>query len=136
MIFPILQIPGGAKAVLSGEPLYFGFKDYGSYEKQQKLLMCPVWGKWFVTPLQLSGHFSVRQVKLEVVKIRNPDCSYCAWEHVLSLNFFCWFPVLGWEFSYANFQRTKFVISFKNMSDNLFSTCWYLLVKFGQNKWS
>ena len=53
----------------------------------------------------------------------------------MSLKTFCWISVVDEEISCANLQLTKFVSSFKNMSGNLFSTFWHLVVMFGQNDW-
>ena len=79
-----------------------------------------------------------------MVKIQNPDFSYWAWStpwgQVLSKKTFCRIPVLFWKISCANFQLTKFVMSFKNVSGNLFSTCLhdirYIIYKFHTWKYS
>ena len=87
----------------------------------------------------LSGHFSQKQAKTKVVKIKNPDFSYWAWStpwgHVLSLKSFCWNPVLSWAIRYSVFQLVKFTSSFKFVCRTIFSTFWHLVVKFGYNNW-
>ena len=87
----------------------------------------------------LSGHFSQKQAKTKVVKIKNPDFSYWAWStpwgHVLSLKSFCWNPVLSWAIRYSVFQLVKFTSSFKFVCRTIFSTFWHLVVKFEYNKW-
>ena len=61
--------------------------------------------------------------------------NHYSWGHVLSLKSFCRNPVLSWTIRYSVFQPVKFGNSFEFVCSPMFSTFWYLLVKFGCNKW-
>ena len=85
----------------------------------------------------LSGQFSARQAKLDLIKIQNLYFSYWAWNtpwgNVLSLKSFCQIPFLSWDIRDATFQPAKFVSSFQKWAGNFDSNSWHLVVKFGHN---
>ena len=86
--------------------------------------------KWsFFSQAGLEGIGKNPKSRFFLLGLRSP------WGQVLSLKTFCRIRVLFLKISCANFQLTKFVSSLKDVSGNLFSAFWHLVVMFGQNEW-
>ena len=82
----------------------------------------------------LSGGFWAGPAQSKVVKMKKKNSYWASstpWGHVLSLKTFCRNPVLSWAIRYSVFQKVKSTSSLEFVCDDLFSTFWHLMVKFG-----